>query len=239
MKIFAIESSAKSASAALIDGGVLLGEFYIHTQLTHSETLMPMAEALLQNTRVPLEQVDVFTVSAGPGSFTGIRIGVAAVKGMAMAASKPCAAVSTLEAIGENYRGQEALVCAVMDARCNQVYNALFDCESGEVTRLCQDRALSIEDLFTELAETPAYREKKIVFAGDGARLCFDRLQGRLEARLAPELLRYQKASNVAFAALRKAENGLLLTASELMPVYLRLPQATRELNKRKGASQQ
>ena len=212
MKIFAIESSAKSASAALIDGGVLLGEFYIHTQLTHSETLMPMAEALLQNTRVPLEQVDVFAVSAGPGSFTGIRIGVAAVKGMAMAASKPCAAVSTLEAIGENYRGQEALVCAVMDARCNQVYNALFDCESGEVTRLCQDRALSIEDLFTELAETPAYREKKIVFAGDGARLCFDRLQGRLEARLAPELLRYQKASNVAFAALRKAENGLLLT---------------------------
>ena len=144
MKIFAIESSAKSASAALIDGGVLLGEFYIHTQLTHSETLMPMAEALLQNTRVPLEQVDVFAVSAGPGSFTG-----------------------------------------------------------------------------------------------DGARLCFDRLQGRLEARLAPELLRYQKASNVAFAALRKAENGLLLTASELMPVYLRLPQATRELNKRKGASQQ
>ena len=123
----------------------------------------------------------------------------------------------------------------MMDARCNQVYNALFDCESGEVTRLCQDRALSIEDLFTELAETPAYREKKIVFAGDGARLCFDRLQGRLEARLAPELLRYQKA----FAALRKAENGLLLTASELMPVYLRLPQATRELNKRKGASQQ
>ena len=115
----------------------------------------------------------------------------------------------------------------------------MFDCESGEVTRLCQDRALSIEDLFTELAETPAYREKKIVFAGDGARLCFDRLQGRLEARLAPELLRYQKASNVAFAALRKAENGLLLTASELMPVYLRLPQATRELNKRKGASQQ
>lgn len=127
-----------------------------------------MAEALLQNTRVPLEQVDVFAVSMRPGSFTGIRIGVAAVKGMAMASSKPCAAVSTLEAIGENYRGQEALVCAVMDARCNQVYNALFDCESGEVTRLCQDRALSIEDLFTELAETPAYRERKLYLPSNG-----------------------------------------------------------------------
>lgn len=235
MKIFALESSAKSASAALIEDGRLLGEFYIHTKLTHSETLMPMAEALLQNTRIPLEQVDVFAVSAGPGSFTGIRIGVAAVKGMAMAAGKPCAAVSTLEAIGENYRGQEALVCAVMDARCNQVYNALFDCRDGEAVRLCQDRALSIEALFTELVE---YREKKIVFAGDGASLCFERLQGRLRAQLAPELLRYQKASNVAFAALRKAQNGTLMTASELMPVYLRLPQATRELNKRKGANQ-
>lgn len=238
MKIFAIESSAKSASVALISDGELLGEFYIHTKLTHSETLMPMAEALFQNTRVPLEQVDAFAVSAGPGSFTGIRIGVAAIKGMAMATSKPCVAVSTLEAIGENYREQEALVCAVMDARCNQVYNALFDCAKGRVTRLCQDRALSIEELFAELAQTPAYQEKKIVFVGDGAKLCFDRLQGRLEAQIAPELLRYQKASNVAFAALRKAENETLLTASELMPVYLRLPQATRELNKRKGANQ-
>lgn len=238
MKIFAIESSAKSASAALIDDGTLLGEFYIHTKLTHSETLMPMAEALFQNTRVPLDQVDVFAVSAGPGSFTGIRIGVAAVKGMAMATGKPCAAVSTLEAIGENYRGQEALVCAVMDARCNQVYNALFHCKDGEVRRLCQDRAVSMEELFQELDESPDYKEMKIIFAGDGAKLCFDRLQGRLQAQLAPELLRYQKASNVAFAALRKAQNGTLLAASELMPVYLRLPQATRELNKRKGANQ-
>lgn len=238
MKIFALESSAKSASAALIDDGRLLGEFYIHTKLTHSETLMPMADALLQNTRIPLEQVDVFAVSAGPGSFTGIRIGVAAVKGLAMAAGKPCAAVSTLEAIGENYRGQEALVCAVMDARCNQVYNALFDCRDGEAVRMCEDRALSMEELFQELAETPEYEKKKLVFTGDGASLCFERLQGRLQAQLAPELLRYQKASNVAFAALRKAQNGTLLTASELTPVYLRLPQATRELNKRKGANQ-
>lgn len=235
MKIFAVESSAKSASAALIDGENLLGEFYIRTQLTHSETLMPMADALLQSARIPLEQVDAFAVSTGPGSFTGIRIGVAAIKGLAMAQEKPCVSISTLEAIGENYRGENALVCAVMDARCGQVYNALFDCENGEAVRLCPDRALSMEALFQELQAKEECRKKELIFVGDGARLCWETFQGRFPARIAPEPLRYQRAANVAFAALRKAERGQLMTAAELAPVYLRLPQATRELNKRKG----
>ena len=226
MKIFALESSAKSASAALIDDGRLLGEFYIHTKLTHSETLMPMADALLQNTRIPLEQVDVFAVSAGPGSFTGIRIGVAAVKGLAMAAGKPCAAVSTLEAIGENYRGQEALVCAVMDARRSQVYNACFRGTGEGLERLTPDRAIGLPELAAELKN----RENPQILVGDGALLCYTTFKEQgLDVHLAPPHLRYQSAWGVARAALEQARTGALTDAQGLVPVYHRLSQAERE----------
>lgn len=231
MKLLALDSSAISASVCLLEDGVILGESFVNIRQTHSQTLMVMTEQLLQCTGTALADVDVFAVSAGPGSFTGVRIGVACIKGMAMAEGKPCAGVSTLEAMAENCRNLNGIVCAVMDARCQQVYNALFQIEDGVVTRLTEDRAISI----AELAQECAQLQESIYLVGDGAAIC-DRSEGFValaHVRLLEEPLRYQRASGVAAAAMRLAEAGALQTAGQLQPVYLRLPQAERELKKK------
>ena len=129
MKILAVDSSAIPASAAVWEDGRLLGEFYSNTRQTHSQTLLPMVENLLKCTQTALNEIDLFAVSAGPGSFTGVRIGVACVKGLAMPEDKPCAGVSTLEAIAWNLAHLRGTICAVMDARCQQVYNAVFEAD--------------------------------------------------------------------------------------------------------------
>lgn len=227
MKIFAADTSAKSASVALVEDGVIKGEYFINTMLTHSETMMPMIDSLLKSVRTKPEDIDCFAVNCGPGSFTGLRIGIAAVKGMAFALDKPCAAVSTLEAMAYNFRRKNTIACAVMDARCNQVYNALFDVSEDEPIRLCDDRALQIDELAEELKQF----EKSIVLVGDGANLCFEKLSDRIEnIELADENVRFQRASSTAFAAMKLYANGELLTSDRLMPKYLRLPQAQREL---------
>lgn len=234
MKILAIDSSATAASAAIWEDDILRGEFFIHTKLTHSQTLMPMVEALLQSTCIPLSQIDRFAVAAGPGSFTGIRIGVAAVKGMAMAQNKRCAPVSTLEAMACQLDIVDGVVCAVMDARCNQVYNALFAMENGSVSRLTEDRALSIEELSEQLSNM----KKSVFLVGDGADLCYNNIKAdSFQMRVAPEQLKMQRASGVARAAMCR-EPEQWKDASELMPVYLRPPQAERELKKRLAAEQ-
>ncbi|HEX2985738.1 MAG TPA: tRNA (adenosine(37)-N6)-threonylcarbamoyltransferase complex dimerization subunit type 1 TsaB [Caproiciproducens sp.] len=230
MKILAIDSSATAASAALVEDGKILGEFYINTRLTHSQTLMPMIANVLDCTRTELKDVDLFAVSAGPGSFTGIRIGVASIKGLAMAQNKPCVGVSTLEAMAHNLEHLEGTVCAVMDARCQQVYNAVFAAHSGRLERLTPDRALPIDDLAKE-CET--YTEP-LYLVGDGAKLCYNKERFQeLNAVLPPEPLIYQRASGVAKSALSAFENGKAVSAASLMPVYLRMPQAERELKKR------
>lgn len=227
MRIFAVDTSAKSASVALVEDGVIKGEYFINTMLTHSETLMPMVDSLFKSVRMKPEDIDCFAVNCGPGSFTGLRIGIAAVKGMAFALDKPCAAVSTLEAMAYNLNRKDTVVCAVMDARCNQVYNALFDVSNSEPVRLCDDRALQIDELITELKNI----NKKIILIGDGAKLCFDRMSDEIEnLELAAENIRFQRASSTAFAAERLIEKGELLISAQLMPKYLRLPQAQREL---------
>lgn len=227
MRIFAVDTSAKSASVALVEDGVIKGEYFINTMLTHSETLMPMADSLFKSVKLEPKDIDCFAVNCGPGSFTGLRIGIAAVKGMAFALDKPCAAVSTLETMAYNLSGENTVVCAVMDARCNQVYNALFDVSGCEPVRLCDDRALQIDELITELKNV----EKKIVLVGDGAKLCFDKMSQELDnIELANENVRLQRASSTAFAAEKLLEKGEVLTSSQLMPKYLRLPQAQREL---------
>ena len=226
MKILAIDTSAKSASVAVTDGGEIKGEFFINTMLTHSETLMPMVDAVLKSTRITLGEIDCFAVNTGPGSFTGLRIGIAAVKGLAFAGNKPCAAVSTLESMAFNLSAPDTVVCAVMDARCNQVYNALFDVSGEKPQRLCEDRALTID----ELAEQLKRIQKKIVLIGDGAQLCYSRMSGELPVELAAENIRFQRASSTAFAAELTAAEGKTVSGSELMPQYLRLPQAQREL---------
>ena len=226
MKVLAVDSSAKACSAAITDDNRILGSFFINTALTHSQTLVPMIDSLLKNTATDLDKIDYFAVSAGPGSFTGVRIGVSAIKGIAMPLDKPCVSVSTLEAMAYNVTDRDCVVCAVMDARRSQVYNALFKVKDSTVTRLCDDRALSIEELGNELKDI----NERVVLVGDGAELSFRVLSELgLPCVLAPENLRMQSAWGVAMAALDKEPGN----ADSLLPVYLRLSQAERERQER------
>lgn len=232
MKILAVDTSATAASVAVAEENKLIGEFSINTALTHSQTLMPMVDELLKNTGLSVNNIDAVAVNAGPGSFTGVRIGVAAVKGIAFPKNLPCVSVSTLESMAYNMLGNDCIVCSVMDARCSQVYNALFRVKGCTVTRMTDDRALSLTDLKNELRNI----NEKVVLVGDGAVLCSKFLGEELEnIMLAPFNNRIQTASSVAYAAFEKINNGETVKADELMPVYLRLPQAQRELNKKLG----
>ncbi|MCI6615769.1 tRNA (adenosine(37)-N6)-threonylcarbamoyltransferase complex dimerization subunit type 1 TsaB [Ruminococcus sp.] len=232
MKILAVDTSATAASVAVAEENKLIGEFSINTALTHSQTLIPMIDELLKNTGLSVNDIDAVAVNAGPGSFTGVRIGVAAVKGIAFPKNLPCVSVSTLESMAYNMLGNDCVVCSVMDARCSQVYNALFRVKGCTVTRMTDDRALSLTDLKNEFQNI----SEKVVLVGDGAVLCSEFLGSELEnVMLAPFNNRIQTASSVAYAAFEKINNGETLTADELMPVYLRLPQAQRELNKKLG----
>lgn len=226
MRILAVDSSAKACSAAIVDDGRVIGSFFINTALTHSQTLVPMIDSVLKNTKDDLSSVDAFAVSAGPGSFTGVRIGVAAIKGLAMPLEKPCLSVSTLEAMAYNLLLEDCIAVCVMDARCNQVYNALFEIKNGKVTRLCSDRALSVDELSDELN---SYNEK-LILVGDGAELCYNSYKELFNnIYIAPDNFRQQNAVGVALASADKE----LITAEKLVPAYLRLPQAQRELKKR------
>ena len=233
MKILAVDTTAKAASVCLAEEDKIIGSFFIDTALTHSRTLMPMLDALLINTETKAEELSAIAVNAGPGSFTGVRIGVAAVKGLAFARGIPCVSVSTLESMAYNCLGGDCVVCAVMDARCSQVYNALFRVKGSRIERLCDDRALSLTDLREELRRL----DGNIVLVGDGAVISCDFLKGGIaNLSLAPMNIRIQTAASTAMAAFGKLDRGETLTAAELMPVYLRLPQAQRELNKRLSA---
>lgn len=231
MHILALETSAKSASAAVTRDGAVLASAYQCSGLTHSRTLMPMVEDLLRNAELTLEQMDAIAVAVGPGSFTGLRIGVAAAKGLAWAAEKPCCPVSTLEGMAENLRHLDnALVICAMDARRSQVYNALFLARDGELQRLTPDRALALEELIQQLRHMRLDTRSSAVVLGDGAELCHAFLiENGFPCRLAPPQLIRQNAVGVALAAERKAASGGLIPSQELAPVYLRLSQAERE----------
>ena len=234
MKILALESSAVAASVAVSEDGALIAQSYQRSGLTHSRTLMPMCRDLLENCGLTLGEMDVVAVAAGPGSFTGLRIGVATAKGLAWPGDKPCAGVSTLEAMAWPLAHLEGDLCAVMDARRNQVYNARCQGEGGRLLRLCPDRAISIDELAAELLS----REKTQILVGDGAELCYNELTKRgLPVRLAPPHLRWQSAWGVARAAEELARTGGLVTAAELAPVYHRLSQAERERLARQQAA--
>ncbi len=235
MRILALESSAVAASACVQEDEKILSEFYMNTKQTHSQTLLPMAKAALDCAGLSVNDMDLLAVSAGPGSFTGVRIGVACIKGLAFPNNTSCCGVSTLEAMAMNLRGQQALVCAVMDARCGQVYNALFLTGEDKVQRLTEDRALSIEELAAELPTWIQGPEISLVLVGDGAKLCFESPYfAGISCRMAPEHLRMQRASGVAEAARQSflAEHRVV-SPERLAPIYLRLPQAQRELKKR------
>lgn len=226
MKILAIDSSAISAGCAIVDGDSVTAESFVRVGLTHSETLLPMVAHTLANAKLTAEQIDCFAVSSGPGSFTGIRIGAAAVKGMAFTRNTPCVGVSTLEAIAWNCSAVNGIVCSVMDARRQQVYNALFSFDGDRMTRLCDDRAISIEELTDELSA----RSEAVFLVGDGALLCYESMKDRLpDVRLVPEHLRYARGYGVAMAAKRIMEEQGTVSPETLVPTYLRPSQAERE----------
>ena len=224
--ILAFETSAKAASVAITDQGILLGESYQNTGLTHSQTLLQMAQDLLKQLGKQPSDVTAVAVAAGPGSFTGVRIGVAAAKGFAWGGSLPCYGASTLESMALALGIQEGYVCPVMDARRNQVYNALFYVNRGVVERRCEDRAIALEDLQKELQTL----EGPIFLVGDGSNLCHRMLHEQVSALiLPPEHRLHQRACGVAMAAEAMMARGESGDANALAPNYLRLSQAERE----------
>ena len=221
MKILALETSAKAVSAAVTEDGKVLCSGYQDTGLTHSRTLMPIVEGILKNTNLRLSDMDAIAVAAGPGSFTGIRIGVAAAKGLAFGADKPAVGVSTLAAMARNVSFADGLVVCATVARRQLVYNAVFEARDGVLTRRTPDRAIALEDLAAELRESALPK----ILVGDGARLAFADFTARgLSCRLAPAHLVMQNAVSVAL----EAESGPFVSAQALAPVYLRPAQAER-----------
>ena len=231
MLILAFETSAKAASVALHDGDKLLGESYQNTGLTHSQTLMVMAEDLLKQCGKTVADITAVAVAEGPGSFTGVRIGVAAAKGFSWGRQLPCYGVSTLEAMAASLNAWEGTVCPVMDARRSQVYNALFAANCGSYTRIREDRAISLRELGEELQNMP----KPVFLVGDGSKLCYNTLSEQVPALVLPKEHRiHQRAVGVALLAAERIARGENCSGAELTPNYLRLSQAEREKLERK-----
>ena len=226
MLILAFETTAKAGSVALLEDGKLLAESYQNTGLTHSQTLMVMAEDMLKQAGKTVADVTAVAVAEGPGSFTGVRIGVAAAKGFAWGAELPCYGVSTLESMAVSLGVYQGYVCACMDARRNQVYNALFYVNCGEVRRVTEDRAIALAELKEELLKL----EGPVFLVGDGAMLTHKTLGAEVTGLiLPPEHRIQQRAVGVALLAAKKAANGESGDANALSPNYLRLSQAERE----------
>ena len=226
MLILAFETSAKAASVALLEGEKLLAESYQNTGMTHSQTLMVMAEDMLKQCDKTANDVDAVAVAEGPGSFTGVRIGVAAAKGFAWGRQIPCYGVSTLEAMAESLGIYEGFICPVMDARRSQVYNALFAADCGKLTRIREDRAISLQDL----GEDVKILNKPVFLVGDGSILCYNMLKEAVPVLVCPpEHRMHQRAAGVGLVASRMLAAGETCDGASLAPNYLRLSQAERE----------
>ena len=226
MKILALETSAKSVSAAVVENGAVLCSAYQNTGLTHSRTLMPLVDGMLRAADLQMSDMELIAVAQGPGSFTGLRIGVSAAKGLAWTLDVPCCGVSTLLAMAQNLRHMNATVICAMDARRNQVYNALFRAKDGVLEQLCDDRAIGLAELAEELKNDDSLK----FVVGDGAKLCYTYLQQQgIACRMAPAALVMQNAVGVGLAAEELAAEGKTVSSHELVPVYLRLSQAERE----------
>ena len=226
MLTLAFETSAKAASVALTENGKLLGESYQNTGLTHSQTLMVMAEDLLKQCGKTVSDLTAVAVAEGPGSFTGVRIGVAAAKGLAWGGEIACYGVSTLEAMARSLGAYRGYVCPCMDARRQQVYNALFYADAGVLERRTPDRAIALADLAEELKNC----EEPVFLVGDGSILCYNTLNGQVpNLVLPPEHRMHQRAVGVALLAEGKAAAGETGDGNALKPNYLRLSQAERE----------
>ncbi|MBQ7580074.1 MAG: tRNA (adenosine(37)-N6)-threonylcarbamoyltransferase complex dimerization subunit type 1 TsaB [Clostridia bacterium] len=225
MTILGIDSSSKSASAAIIKDGKILCENYLNTGFTHSQTLMKLTQDCFSETGLSVGDLDYIAVSNGPGSFTGVRIGLAFVKGLAFTNNLKCCPVSTLESLAVNVKCFTGKVYCILDARCSQVYFAQFESDGKEIKRLCEDCALSLEEVKAKALS----EEKNIILVGDGAEICFEHLKSDCKnVIISSENIRYTTASGVCAASC--AEKAI--DSDKLLPNYLRLPQAQRNLKK-------
>jgi len=229
MLVLALDSTETTGTAAICEDGKLVGQTTLNASLTHSETLLPVIASLLENCRKSVADVDLFSCSVGPGSFTGVRIGVSTIKGLAFDSGKPCIGVSSLEALAYNFVGFDGVVCPVMDARRSQVYNAMFRIENSKVLRLTKDRMISLDELSEELKNF----DKDTVYVCGGATTFLSEKYSGANVKFAEELLRYESGFSVALAAYCRYKDGLgdVLNDSELVPTYLRPSQAERMLN--------
>ena len=229
MNILALDSNAVAASAAVARDDKTLAVCFANNGNTHSEILLPMAETALENAHLTVNDIDLFACTVGPGSFTGVRIGVATVKGLAFGRNKPCAAVSTTEALAEGLAPLSGILVGVMDARRGQVYAGIFTYRDGALVRLAPDRAMQVDELAREVLA--AYPEQSIRLAGDGYSLALTAFREAGAAHLTetPPALRLQNAEAVARCAIRLARAGETVDDKSLRPLYLRLPQAERD----------
>lgn len=227
MKILSVDTSSNVASVAITDDEKLICEITVNTKKTHSQTLMPMIDSALKQSELGIPDIDLIVSANGPGSFTGLRIGVSAVKGLAHAKDIPVVGVSILEAMAYDLPFCEYIISPIMDARRNQVYNALYEWKNDELMEVKEPRALSIEELANELLET----DKKVVFLGDGVSVHKEFIKEKMGDRavFAPVSASEQRASGLAAAA----KNKKRISCYELAPIYLRKPQAERELEEK------
>ena len=224
MNILAVDTSANVASAALMCDGVLMAETMLNNKKTHSEKLMPMIDDILKNSGIDISEIDLFAVANGPGSFTGLRIGVSAVKGLAHASNKPIVGISTLEGLAYNLFYTDGIISPIMDARRSQVYNAVYKWDCGEFKELTAPRALSLEECIKGFE-----KEKRVYFVGDGVPVYKDEISKLMGERaiFVPANNLNQRASSLAVLAQQRADRAT--DANSLMPFYLRKPQAERE----------
>ena len=224
MKILSIDSSAVAASVAVCEDETLLAEYTLNNGNTHSETILPMVESALKMLGLSARDIELFAVSNGPGSFTGVRIGTATLKALAFGTEKPCVGVSTLEALAYNLVGYKGLICPVMNARRSQVYTALFESDGERLIRVIEDTPMSISELDELLSEC----DGAVRFCGDGYDVTVPNLK-KCQYISVPERERLQSAYSVAVTALAHYKNGEYTTDRELVSTYLRPSQAERE----------
>lgn len=225
MIIFSLDSSSKSASAAVVRDGVILSESFANIGLTHSETLLELCDEALRRASVTPREVDFFAVTSGPGSFTGLRIGMGLIKGMAFATKKPCVGVPTFEALAFGVLGTKRTVVATCDARRGRVYCAAFSAEK-KVERIFDDCVLSLDELCEKL------QGKQVVFVGDAAEICYNHMNDKIDCARVSGGSVMVRAGNVGLSAIGYIQTGATVDAAELKPSYVQLTQAEQNLNK-------
>ena len=229
MKILGIDTTGQTASAALVEDDKLICEFTLNYKLTHSQTIMPMIAEIIERSETDKASIDCIACAAGPGSFTGLRIGAATAKGFALALDKPLVAVPTLDALAYNVFETNKIICPIMDARRNQVYAAFYMWENGKMLRLTDHMAESI-DRIIEIAEI---LEREVIFLGDGVAVHREKLEQNENFIFAPSHCNMQRASAVAALGCILAEEGMAKKGDEFELIYLRKSQAEREREER------